>query len=91
MATQKSQYHLSEVFTPEMRDRQARGKDPYFKVETSEDSDTSDDGPMRLGRGGYVPFLMPFLLLVLFSVPQNVDNAVVDKTTSRTGCLIAFA
>ncbi|KAH6996855.1 hypothetical protein EDB80DRAFT_135473 [Ilyonectria destructans] len=54
MATQKSQYHLSEVITPEMRDRQARGKDPYFKVETSEDSDTSDDGPMMLGRGGPV-------------------------------------
>ncbi|KAF7540788.1 hypothetical protein G7Z17_g12111 [Cylindrodendrum hubeiense] len=51
-ATQKTQYRPSEVFTPEMRDRQARGKDPYSKGEGSEDSDGSDAGPIRLGRGG---------------------------------------
>ncbi|KAH7156817.1 hypothetical protein EDB81DRAFT_400767 [Dactylonectria macrodidyma] len=44
-----TQYRLTEVFTPEMRDRQARGKNPYSK--SSDDSD--DDGPMMVGnRGG---------------------------------------
>ncbi|KAH6990527.1 hypothetical protein BKA56DRAFT_667088 [Ilyonectria sp. MPI-CAGE-AT-0026] len=51
MATQNSQNKLPAAFTPEMRDRQARGKDPYFKDETSEDSDSSDDDPLTLGLG----------------------------------------
>ncbi|KAF4976883.1 hypothetical protein FZEAL_6505 [Fusarium zealandicum] len=49
-STQKSQYHHPRNWTPEMRDRQARGKNPYSKAEGSEDSDVSDaDAPMRLG------------------------------------------
>ncbi|KAF4451088.1 hypothetical protein FALBO_16383 [Fusarium albosuccineum] len=54
-STPKSQYHQhhrprhSSEWTPEMRDRQARGKNPYSKGEGSEDSDTSDAEPMRLG------------------------------------------
>ncbi|KAK7403563.1 hypothetical protein QQX98_010656 [Neonectria punicea] len=48
---QKPQYHLPEPFTPEMRDRQARGKDPYGKGEGTEDSDEgSDEPPIRPGR-----------------------------------------
>lgn len=66
MATQNSQNKSPAAFTPEMRDRQARGKDPYLKVETSEESDSSDDDPITLGLGAYVPSLMPFLLLVSF-------------------------
>lgn len=58
MATQNSQNKLPTAFTAEMRDRQARGKDPYFKEETSEESDSSDDDPLALGLGAYVPFLL---------------------------------
>ncbi|KAF5023949.1 hypothetical protein F66182_3987 [Fusarium sp. NRRL 66182] len=49
-STPKSQYHQrvrSSEWTPEMRDRQARGKNPYSN---SDDSDVSDPEPMRLGR-----------------------------------------
>jgi hypothetical protein len=46
--TQHSHNNRSSEWTSEMRDKQARGKNPY-----SEDSDASDTEPMRLG-GQYV-------------------------------------
>ncbi|KAM5355669.1 hypothetical protein ACJ41O_002315 [Fusarium nematophilum] len=58
-STAKSQYHQHHhhhyqhrpsEWTPEMRDRQARGKNPYSKGDGSDDSDISDpEAPMRLG------------------------------------------
>ncbi|KAK5660992.1 hypothetical protein OQA88_12369 [Cercophora sp. LCS_1] len=39
---------MGDGFTPQMRDRQARGKDPYHSGENSEGSDVSD----REGGGG---------------------------------------
>jgi hypothetical protein len=42
--TQHSHNNRSSEWTSEMRDKQARGKNPY-----SEDSDASDTEPMRLG------------------------------------------
>ncbi|KAF4955572.1 hypothetical protein FSARC_11820 [Fusarium sarcochroum] len=48
-STPKSQYHHRKEWTPEMRDIQARGKNPYSKGDGSEDSDGSDAEPMRLG------------------------------------------
>lgn len=49
MATKTTKKTMAETFTPEMRDRQARGKDPYRKGDGSEDSDESDEG-MKFGR-----------------------------------------
>ncbi|KXX82759.1 hypothetical protein MMYC01_200728 [Madurella mycetomatis] len=43
---------MSENFTPQMRDRQARGKDPYHSGDGSEDGDLSDrESKLRLGCG----------------------------------------
>ncbi len=42
-------------FTPEMRDRQARGKDPYHSGDGSDDGNLSDhETGLRLGKGRYV-------------------------------------
>src|SRR4051794_25515586 len=48
-----------ETFTPQMRDRQARGKDPYHSGEGSDasdlsDRDTSTASRLRLGSSRYV-------------------------------------
>jgi len=46
---------VADVFPPSMRDRQARGKDPYRSSDASDASDMSDQGSrnaakMRLAR-----------------------------------------
>ena len=53
---------MGDAFTPQMRDRQARGKDPYHSADGSEASDLSDretagagaGARMRPGSGRYV-------------------------------------
>ena len=50
---------MSDTFTPQMRDRQARGKDPYHSADGSDNGDASDHDlragrKIRLGEGRYV-------------------------------------
>lgn len=44
---------VGDAFTSQMRDRQARGKDPYHSGDGSEDGNVSDRdaGKLRLGKG----------------------------------------
>jgi hypothetical protein len=54
---------MSEPFTAQMRDRQARGKNPYNSDDSSDDGnlhggESGTGAKLRLGTGRYV---MPFL------------------------------
>jgi hypothetical protein len=50
---------MDDHFTPQMRDRQARGKDPYHSGDGSDggnlsDRDSRTGSKLRLGKGRYV-------------------------------------
>lgn len=57
------------VFTNEMRDRQARGKDPYRTEEDDRDEEVYRLGGYRFDKEKYIfPFSLPLRLSIFFSL-----------------------
>ena len=83
-----------DAFTSEMRDRQARGKDPYGSGHDDGDLNGGESGatPLRLGRGRYViPFIPSSSILSLPRRASTIDtnphrstaNAFLDGTRAE--------
>lgn len=77
---------MDDHFTPQMRDRQARGKDPYRSGDGSDggnlsDHDSRTGSKLRLGKGRYVPNLSPSLSLFLSLRDKSRRSARLSLTT----------